>query len=319
MEEPRATTTARRDDLLELTHALRGELRARGESPTGNWVEDLAEDLHAGRIQGWYYPGPGASFGFQSIRGDLAFGHVHAGAGADPLERAEHLVDTLREHMPNGVRAIDVGLTGLSSDQERTLWDRLRERPGTRRIERWAMVRPITPTDAAQEPELPSGCRTVPVRDVSLEALGDLDWRSFRSTVDSELFGSDPADYRRVLQELFDNRLGRFLDEASVALINMDGTAVLAGLVTSEQSPRQATYLDIMVDPSHQRRGLGTYVVRWGFRALWALGYESVRLWVTSDNEPARTLYERTGFEPTATASIYRWTRPGSEGQPHSG
>lgn len=319
MEEPRPATSARRDDLVELTHALRGELRARGESPTGNWVEELAEDLHTGRIQGWYYPDPSGALGFQSVRGDLAFGHVQSAAGPHALQRATQLVDTLREHMPAKVRAIDVGLTGLTFEQEGELWERLRGRPGAHLIVRCAMERAITPADAAEEPRLPAGMRAVPVAEVSLEALADLDWRAFRNTVDSELFGSDPADYRRVLQELFDSRLGRYLPEASVAVINDEGTELFAGLVTSEQSPRQATYLDLMVDPAHQRAGLGTFLVRWGFRALRALGYGSVRLWVTAANAPARALYEQAGFQAKATASIYRWTRPEPEGQPHSG
>ncbi|MFZ0699187.1 MAG: GNAT family N-acetyltransferase [Thermoplasmata archaeon] len=319
MEEPRPATSARRDDLVELAHALRRELRARGESPTGNWVEELAENLHTGRIQGWYYGEGGAALGFQSARSNLAFGHVHTEAGPLALDRAERLVDILREHMPTNVRAIDVGLTGLSGEEEHGLWDRLRGRPGAQLIVRCAMERAITAEDAAVEPEVPDGLRTVPVQEVSLEALADLDWRAFRHTVDSELFGTDPADYRRVLNELFESRLGRFLEEASIAVIDQDGTAVYAGLVTSEQSPRQATYLDLMVDPNRQRAGLGTFLVRWGFRALRALGYDSVRLWVTAANAPALALYERTGFRRTASASIYRWSRPDSEGQPHSG
>lgn len=319
MEEPRPATAARRDDLVELVHVLRAELRARGESPTGNWVEELAEDLHTGRIQGWYLREGGGALGFQSVRGALAFGHVQTEAGPLAVERAERLVDTLREHMPTNVRAIDVGLTGLLAPQERELWDRLRERPGARLIVRCAMERAITAEDAAADPRPPGGLRTVPIREVSLDALADLDWRAFRHTVDSELFGEDPADYRRVLQELFDSRLGRFLEEASIAVINEEGTALYAGLITSEQSPRQATYLDLMVDPERQRAGLGTFLVRWGFRALRALGYDSVRLWVTAANAPARSLYERAGFQPTATASIYRWTRPDPEAQPHSG
>ncbi|MGD0717988.1 MAG: GNAT family N-acetyltransferase [Thermoplasmata archaeon] len=319
MEEPQPATSARRDELLELTVLVRRELRARGESPTGNWVEDLAEDLRTGRISGWYYPSAPAGLGFQSVRGDLAFGHVHVEDGPTAVDRAERLVDTLREHMSPNVRAIDVGLTGLPEPEERDLWGRLKDRPGAHLVERCAMVRAITPEDAATEPRLTMGYRTVPVRAVSMDALADLDWRAFRTTVDAELFGSNVADYRRVLQELLDNRLGRYLEEASIAIINEEGTALCAGLITSEQSPRQATYLDLMVDPARQRSGFGTFLVRWGFRALWALGYESVRLWVTAANAPARALYEGVGFERKATASIYRWARPGSAGQPHSG
>ncbi len=319
MEEPRPATSARRDELLELTALVRRELRARGESPTGNWVEELAEDLQAGRIPGWYYPSAGPALGFHSVRGDLAFGHVHVEEGPAAVDRAERLIDTLREHMPPAVQAIVVGLSGLSGSEERDLWGRMKDRPGACLVERCAMVRAITAEDAATEPRLAAGYRTIPVREVSMDALADLDWRAFRTTVDAELFGSNVADYRRVLEELLGNRLGRYLEEASIAVINDEGTALYAGLITSEQSPRQATYLDLMVDPARQRAGLGAFLVRWGFRALWALGYESVRLWVTAANVPARALYERTGFQRKATATIYRWTRPGSEGQPHSG
>ncbi|MGI0067492.1 MAG: GNAT family N-acetyltransferase, partial [Thermoplasmata archaeon] len=85
----------------------------------------------------------------------------------------------------------------------------------------------------------------------------------------------------------------------------------------AEQNPRLAIYLDVMVEPSQRRHGLGRYLVRWGFRALSALGYTSVRLWVTEGNVPARTLYEALGFSRVASAIVYRESGP--IGQPQLG
>jgi len=77
-------------------------------------------------------------------------------------------------------------------------------------------------------------------------------------------------------------------------------------------------FVEFVVDPAERRRGHGRFLFRWGLRALSALGYSSVRLWVTSANHAARRLYEGFGLRETASASIYRWARPGSEPQPHS-
>ena len=93
--------------------------------------------------------------------------------------------------------------------------------------------------------------------------------------------------------------LGRFLDEASIALILPDPPRLVGAILSAERSPRKAIVVNFMVDPEFRRRGYGRYLFRWELRALWALGYQRVHLWVTAANEPARRLYKEFHLEPT--------------------
>jgi len=241
---------------------------------------------------------------------------VAAGPGAS--ERAARLATTMLDALPPEIAAIDLGFTGLLPGEERAVTARLAERPGSVSIERFRMERELRPEDSEAPAPLPPGLILVPVRSVTLEALADLDRRAFSGTMDELLIGRAPSDYLRVLQSVLGGSLGRFLDEASVALLFEDPPRLVGAVLSAEQSPRRAVFVEFVVDPAERRRGHGRFLFRWGLRALSALGYSSVRLWVTSANHAARRLYEGFGLRETASASIYRWARPGSEPQPHS-
>jgi GNAT superfamily N-acetyltransferase len=310
MPEPQPARSARRDELEELAHSVRQELLKRGESPPAGWVEEAAQDLHAGRLPGWYYASASSrGLGFYSARGDRAFGHVHVEPGTDAVGRAERLVDAMRGDLSSAVQSLDVGFTGLAMEEERALGEALRGAPGVSLLAREAMERPIAPADAEPVEPYPQGVRLLPIRAISRDALAELDFRAFEGSIDANLIGTERAEYRRMMDELIDGRLGRFLDEASTTLVHRETGELLAALLTSEQSPQLAVYLDIMVAPQHRRHGLGRFLVRWGFRALWALGYPKVRLWVTEINQAARALYIHTGFVPVGSALIYRYSR----------
>ena len=313
MDPPDPAIRARRDDLLEIVHAIRTELLLREESPTGNWIDETVDDLASGRKPGWYYPpsvGGGLAFATGS-RGD-EFGHVHVGPGANAAARARRLAESLLDGIAPTVATVDVGFTGLDPSEERTVLDELTRRPGSRTIERASMGRALGPADGEFRPVVPEGLRLVPIRGVTVDSLAELDFRSFRGTVDALLIGRDVTQYRRVLSALLDGQMGRFLDEASTALYRPDPPALLGAILTAERSARRAVFVDFMVDPEERHRGYGAFLFRWGLRALRALGYERVGLWVTWSNEPARRLYEEAGFTVTARAAVYRWERPSS-------
>jgi ribosomal protein S18 acetylase RimI-like enzyme len=302
---------------LELVQSLRRELGRRDELVTGDWVEATAQELREGQKKGWYYPpASGGGLAFYSFRQREAFGHVHVEPGSAAAERATWLTDTMLDALPPTVDSIDLGFTGLSTEDERALTARLAARPGSRVIERWRMERDLGPEDDQWPSTPPLGLSLVPVRDVTVDALAELDRRAFVGTVDELLIGPSPSDYRRVLEALLNGGLGRFVDEASAALIVPEPPRLVGALLTGEQSPRRAIYLDFMVDPADRGRGYGRFLFRWGLRALRALGYSSVRLWVTSSNRTALRLYEENGLRVAAVATIYRWDRPGSSPQP---
>ncbi len=320
MPTPRPTAEVRRDLLEELTHSIRAHLLERGESPPSSWVEESANDLASGRTRGWYLTGPdgaGTGLGFYSTRPTAAFGHVHVEPGEEAVQEAFALVQAIRQDLPPNIASLDIGFTGLDSQGESALAALLHHPPERTMMKRWAMERAIVPEDMAPIGNAPEGIRMYPIRSLPRDALVELDFRAFQNTIDALLIGTDRTEYARMLGELIEGRLGRFLDDASTSLVDAATGELEAALLTSEQTPRMAVYLDVMVEPSHRRRGLGRYLVRWGFRALAALGYSTVRLWVTSENEPARALYRTTGFRDVSSAMIYREAR--SVGQAHSG
>lgn len=319
MTDPRPTKGASSDELLELVHDVRASLLARDESPAGDWVERTAEDLRSGVTRGWYYPtSSGAGLAFFSTSGTEAYGHVHVIEATGAVERSERLVDELVANLPASVRSVNIGFTGLSPAHEQELFARLETRPESTMIERLRLERSLRADDGRPPGPVPDGLLLVPIRAVTVDALADLDLRSVRNTADAWLIGDRIEEYQRVTAALLEGSLGRFLDEASTALYQADPARLVAAILSAERSPRKGIFVSFMVDPELRRRGYGRYLFRWGLRALWALGYERVQLWVTAANQPARRLYEEFGLEPTARSVIYRVTRPSEEAHPHS-
>jgi GNAT superfamily N-acetyltransferase len=319
VDDPVLAKGARLDELVEIVHEVRAALIARDESPAGDWVDRTAEGLRSGATRGWYYPvASGAGVGFYTMSGTEAYGHVHAAEASGATDRAERLTDQLLTDLPKTVRSINVGFTGLSPAHELELLERLRERPGATVIERVAMERSLGVDDGRPPGPVPEGFALVPIRAVTVEALADLDRRSVEGTVDALLIGERPEEYRRVTAALLEGSLGRFLEEASTALYRPDPPRLVGAILSAERTPRKGIFVSFMVDPEFRRKGYGRFLFRWGLRALWALGYERVHLWVTAENEPARRLYHEFRLEPTVRSTIYRVTRPAASPHPHS-
>jgi ribosomal protein S18 acetylase RimI-like enzyme len=319
VEPPRPATTAPRETLEELLQSIRSELLLRAELPGGDWVEESATELKSGAKAGFYLPSEGGGgLAFATRRKGAAYGHVHVAGGGETTARALALANALLEQLPPEVRSFDLGFTGLAPADERAVAERLAARPGSVVIERQAMERELGPADGERPTDSPRSARLVPIRSVTTDALVDLDWRAFHGTIDGLVIGAGIDEYRRVLLSMLDGRVGRFLDEASTALVEPEPARLVGAILTTEQSARRAVFVDLLVDPERRRQGLGRFLLRWGIRALWAYGYERVRLWVTVANVPARTLYESAGFRTVASAIIYRWDRDPPASQPHS-
>jgi GNAT superfamily N-acetyltransferase len=319
VDEPRPTKGAKLDDLVEMVHQVRKALLARDESPAGDWVEKTAEALRSGETPGWYYPAEtGVGIAFFSTSGTEAYGHVHVADEPGGVDRAERLARELLDRVPPAVRSVNIGFTGLSPAREPELVGRLAERPGSTVIERMAMERSLGTDDGRSPGPIPAGLVLAPIRAVTVEALADLDFRAVKGGPDALLIGERFEEYRRVTAALLEGSLGRFLDEASIALLQPDPPRLIGAILTAERSPRKAIFVEFMVDPEFRRKGYGEFLFRWGLRALWALGYQRVHLWVTAANEPARRLYQKFRLEPTVRSTIYRVTRDSAPPQPHS-
>ena len=312
---PRPVAGSQRAELEEILQGVRQALTARDEDPTGAWVEESAAELSGGAKPGWFVPGPRGGIIFYARRGSAAFGHLHT--VGDPTV-ARTLASTLFEQLPADVASLDLGFTGLAPDAERTLVEELARRPGSTVIDRRALERSLGTADGQFSAKPPGGLRLVPVSAVTLEALADLDRRAFQGSTDALLLGHEPSAYRRALEAMLESRLGRFLPEASAALLDEGPTRLVGGVLTAERSPHRALVLDLVVDPERRRRGLGRFLLGWTLRAVWALGYETARLWATVRNAPAMELYRAFGFRTALEATIYRWDRAGAPTQPQT-
>jgi ribosomal protein S18 acetylase RimI-like enzyme len=313
--DPRPATEARPDVLLSLVHGVRQALIGRGESISSAWTEEAATDLRAGRQLGWTIGEN--SLAFSSTRPSRSFGHVHVEGDADRLDRAETLLALLVTHLPDSVRRLDAGVSGLSEAEETELAVRFARAEGATVLQRARMERPVPPAIPGSHLPDPPGVGRRAVREIPLPALTELDWRSFQGTPDENLVADTPAEDEQSLVDVMSGKLGGFLDAASTALVREDG-ALLGALLTAEHDARTAVFLDLLVEPSARRHGLGRFLVLWGLRALSALGYTTARLWVTEANRPAWRLYESMGFAVAGRARIFRYARPDSAGQPQT-
>ncbi len=298
--------------LLELIQHLRRALLARGEFLGPSWVEEAARDLHDARIPGWVTGPVTAPTGvaFYSLRPHRAYGHVHVDPSPSPAADAEALALALIDSLPPPILRLDIGTTGLGPEEDSVVTGRLAARPGVSSLHRFALERAVRPADPAAATPAPRGFALHAIGEIPMESLAQLDWLAFRGTPDESLVADSLEEDRRILEEIVGGELGRFIEEASAALVDDEGRFA-AFLLTAEQSARRAVFLDLVVHPAMRGRGLGRFLLTWSMRALFALGYDDVRLWVTAANAPARRLYDAIGFRPVLEASIYRFERPG--------
>lgn len=123
---------------------------------------------------------------------------------------------------------------------------------------------------------------------------------------------------RRVYHELFVATWGRW-DEARhrrhfaacvegghISIISVDGERV--GMIQSFDRTDALEVAEVQIDPAHQRRGIGTAVLRDVIRSAEAQGC-SVRLRVGLQNQDAIRLYERLGFEEVKQTETHCFMR----------
>lgn len=131
------------------------------------------------------------------------------------------------------------------------------------------------------------------LREIRLRALRDIP-SAFGSTYDEEVEYGDQVWRERAASGAGDG------DQAQWFAVDDQGLPV--GVVRGSIRDDQATHADLWsmwVAPEARRQGLGRRLVaaveEWATAKL----AETLVLWVTSTNEPARRLYEDAGFAPT--------------------
>jgi ribosomal protein S18 acetylase RimI-like enzyme len=299
-----------RDELWNLVGTIRHQLGARGEILPASWVDETAEAISRGAGTAWVsgeIRSPTA-LAILWVRDQKGYGHLHAINGAESVPDLVLLGRHLAASLPPGIDRLDMGSTGLTEAGERELGKGLSQDPQFTTLLRHSMVRPLLGSSPPPEPRWPDGVELTTVRHIPFDELTALDWRTYRGTPDETLLSSTPEGNRELLENALAGLFGPYLDEASPAVRGPD--SVLQGFALAcQESLRSGILLDLAVDPAFRRRGLGEALVLRTLRALLALGYPKVHLWVTEGNQPARTLYEKVGFMVDASAAIYRWSR----------
>jgi GNAT superfamily N-acetyltransferase len=126
------------------------------------------------------------------------------------------------------------------------------------------------------------------LRDIRLEALRDAP-EAFGSTFEREVAFAEADWQRRIARG--GNFLG-YLPEASAS----EPAGVIGGYL---ESPVMVELVSMFVRPLGRGRGVGEALIATVIDWAAARNAESVHLWVTETNKPARLLYERCGFTPT--------------------
>ncbi|MHB8351982.1 MAG: GNAT family N-acetyltransferase [Thermoplasmata archaeon] len=302
--------------LLELAAHLRKTLGRRGENLPAAWPDELVEDLRAGRLEGLLLEGAEGpvGLGILSLRARRAFAQVHLMGATEPVEAVERLMEALLDPIPESVVRVDFGVSGLTGEEEAALGLRVAKRPGFETIRRFGLVRSLSLSEEMASVRLPEGFRFHPIGDIPVPELGRVDWEAFRDGPDAAFVADSPEENLLLLEKIRAGQLGMFLEAASTGVADSDGHLAAFTLVV-EESARVGVFVDIAVLPAARHHGLGEGMVRYGFRALMALGYERVRLWVTEANAPALRLYLRLGFQKETLSYIFRYRRgTGAEG-----
>lgn len=315
MDDPVEVVPAAQVDgptLLELTASLRRALRDRGEHLPREWPEEAVTDLRRGTLEGVVLRtgAEALALGILSTRPHRAFGQVHLAAASGRVALARSTLEALVARAPSGTARVDFGLTGLSTAEEEALAGALGRVAGFESLRRFGLFRPLQLDHPPEAGSPPAGYRFVPVGESTAEALARLDWEAFHGSPDAAFISDTVEGNLRLVRGILAGQLGRFLEEASSALLAPDGK-LAAFVLTVEESPRVGVFVDLAVDPAERRHGLGRALLGRGLRALVALGHTGARLWVTETNTPARALYAASGFQLDSTAYVYRWRAPG--------
>lgn len=97
----------------------------------------------------------------------------------------------------------------------------------------------------------------------------------------------------------------RLLSDRSVVAHRAMRGSFLAGFILSRMAAGEAEILSVAVDPSQRGRGLAQKLLTLHLRRLAGLGCRRLFLEVDEDNEPARRLYRRAGFNEVARRPAY--------------
>ena len=203
-----------------------------------------------------------------------------------------------------GIRRVEAQLMMLESYDARAVpfsrW--------FRRFPRQFMETPLR--GLALSPSPPSGALISPWAGHYNEEAARLIAASYRGHIDSQIndqYRSPQGALRFLVNIVQYPGCGMFFAPASFAARDRR-TGELCGISLASLIASDVGHItQICVTPPHQRSKLGYELMRRSMEALQAHRCRSVTLTVTTDNEVARSLYERMGFRNKRDFAAYVW------------
>ena len=116
------------------------------------------------------------------------------------------------------------------------------------------------------------------------------------AAIEKECFGMDAWSEKSVASEL--------TNKLSLWLVAVDGERV-AGYVGSQTVCNETDMMNVAVTADYRRQGLGEKLVLALEEELKAIGSQCLTLEVRDSNTPARTLYEKLGFQQIGLRKNY--------------
>lgn len=116
------------------------------------------------------------------------------------------------------------------------------------------------------------------------------------AAIEKECFGVDAWSEKSVASEL--------TNKLSLWLVAVDGDRV-AGYVGSQTVCDETDMMNVAVTADYRRQGMGEKLVLALEEALKAIGSQCLTLEVRDSNTPARTLYEKLGFQQIGLRKNY--------------
>ena len=163
-----------------------------------------------------------------------------------------------------------------------------------------------------QEPPMQPGFNELPLRKIKPEVYSDSEFEAYSGTADEILFNAGNRNERiEFTKGLLNGKLGPVIEQAS-KILAIDSKIVAGSVCTHYRSlngERTALLADIFVAKSLRRKGIAKSLLIFSLNALKKLGYEECALWVSSEN-PAKFLYEKTGFIDSETSEIFYYKKP---------
>ena len=137
---------------------------------------------------------------------------------------------------------------------------------------------------------------------IRIRRLGQTDWKTLRDVRLAALADAPYAFWATFQEEsLFEqDDWQRFLNAAAWWTASRNDRVVgVVAVLQRRETPDEAELIAMWVAPDERRRRTAARMFQAACESAGAAGKQTITLWVTEGNDPAKRLYESLGFKPT--------------------